>query len=389
MLESIIFNKTIIFLRPLLSHAQFGFLEKRSSVFQMLLCYNEVMGAFEKGCKTDALYLDLRKAFDSVPHGELLYKLWRIGITGPLWHWFKAYLEGRTHFVHYDGSCSSSLPVISGVPQGSVLGPLLFLIYINDIPASLSYSSVYLFADDTKLLKVLESCPDAGLLQEDMASLDSWSDQWKVFLNALKCSHITFSLSGGGESATYFTNGTAILHSTSYRDLGIVVNEQLSWSEHISTLCSKAYRSFHVIRRNIPSTSSVGLKKQLFLALIRSHFAYGSQLWRPILARDILRLERVQRRVTKFICMDTSLGYKARLLHLQLLPLVLWLELQDVLLLVRCLKDPPDNFNVRDYVTFSDNSTRAAAAGKLAYQFKRTSTGRHYYFNRVVRLYRT
>ena len=105
----------------------------------------------------DVIYLDFRKAIDSVPHSELLYKLWSLGITGPLWSWFREYLSNRQHFVKVDSFLSDYLPVLSRVPQGSIFGPLLFLIYINDLPTSLYHSSSYIFADDTKLLKKIHS----------------------------------------------------------------------------------------------------------------------------------------------------------------------------------------------------------------------------------------
>ena len=111
-MESIIYDHIIDFIRPKLSPSQFGFLPKRSSITQLLSCYNGVINGFEAGNATDIIYLDLRKAFDSVPHEELLFKLWHLGITGPLWRWFQAYLQHRQHFVEYEGFASTKMPVI-------------------------------------------------------------------------------------------------------------------------------------------------------------------------------------------------------------------------------------------------------------------------------------
>ena len=381
-MEKLVYDKIIDFIRPQLSHAQYGFLQKRSSTTQLLTCYSEVVDAFESKTSADVIYLDLRKVFDSVPHQELLYKLWRIGITGKLWSWFEAYLSNRSHYVRYKQCCSPKLPVLSGVPQGSVLGPLLFLIYINDIPTSISFSSMYLFADDGKILNEDPTC-----LQNDLDSITDWSADWKIQLNAIKSSHVHFSIKGQSSTTNYKVNESIIGLSSSYKDLGIAITQTLSWSSHVEKICCNAYRSLHVIKRNIPPFSAVGLKKRLYLTLVRSHLSYSSQLWRPHLAKDITNLERVQRRATKFILQNKSLDYKERLVTLLLLPINMWLELQDLLFLVKCLKDPPDNFDILQYVSFCKANTRSSAKGKMEYHYKRTSLGRHYYFNRVVRLW--
>ena len=141
---------------------------------QLLVSFNEIFTSIEEGQAVDTIYFDFKKAFDSIPHVELLYKLWTIGITGPLWFWFKSYLTNRQHYVNIDEHSSQSLPVLSGVPQGSIVGPLLFLAYINDLPNNTDYASIYQFADDTKFIKSilanLASTSDP-LLQSD---IDLW-----------------------------------------------------------------------------------------------------------------------------------------------------------------------------------------------------------------------
>ena len=138
------------------------------------------------------IYLDFKKAFDTVPNNELLLKLWKTGITGNTWSWLKEYLTGRRQHVNINGCFSSALPVISGVPQGRILGPLLFLIYINDLPSWTTYVNLFLFADDTKCLKSITTPIDTTLLQSDLDSLSEWSLEWKLSFNELKCFLLTF-----------------------------------------------------------------------------------------------------------------------------------------------------------------------------------------------------
>ena len=293
----------------------------------------------ENGHSTDQVYFDFRKAFDSVPHSILLFKLWSLGITGPLWCWFRDYLSHRQHFVHINGCSSDLLPVRSGVPQGSILGPLLFLVFVNDIPSIISFSELYLFADDSKLQNRSSS---SSHLQEDIDSLVAWSKDNSLFLNPHKCAAIRFSLSGS-VCHSYTVDDTAIPTPESHRDLGIMVRGDLSWTDHYSHICSKAYSVLYMIRRSF-STVDVIVKRRLYVSMVRSKLSYCSQLWCPNLKKDILALERVQRRATKYILEDYTSSYKDRLVSLSLLPLMYWLELNDVMYLVSALKNPSDFF---------------------------------------------
>ncbi len=284
------------------------------------------------------IYLDFCKAFDSVPHKELLYKLWRIGITGDLWLWFKNYLSDRSHYVQFNNVASSTEAVLSGVPQGSILGPLLFIIYVNDIPDIITYSSCFLFADDVKLLKTINTREDHQRLEDDLKAISDWCKQWNLALNPTKCSAIQFSTQTPSQELAPYTIGQSdIPFVNSQKDLGVIVSNSLSWSEHFDLICSKAYQALYVIRRNIPPHSPIHLKKILYCSLVKSQISYCCQLWRPQLIKHIQSLERIQRKATKYILNDYSNNYKSRLLELRTLPLMYWLEIQDIMLLIRNL----------------------------------------------------
>ena len=177
-LERLVYDNVIDFVRSLIYKGQFGFLKRHSSLQQLLIFWNTVINTPQ----TDVVYLDFRKAFDSVAHKDLLFKLWNFGITGNLWRWFEAYLSDRCQFVSV-GQTASGILVISGVPQGSILGPLLFLIYINDLPDNLSLSKGLLFADDAKCFLPISSRADCLSSQHDLSLLANWSSSWKLTFN--------------------------------------------------------------------------------------------------------------------------------------------------------------------------------------------------------------
>ena len=385
-LERIIYNQIIAFARSHITTCQFGFLSRRSCLLNLLMSYSKVSTSIDQHHTTDVVYLDYSKAFDTIPHSELLYKLWRFGITGPLWMWFKHYLQNRKQFVQINDAKSAYRSVTSGVPQGSVLGPLLFLIYINDLPQVIHTSDMYLFADDTKLiLDVTENHPDT--FQADLDETLLWCQTWKLKLNTEKCTTMTFTNNRTNQNI-YNINHQQVTASNTARDLGITISNTLTFDEHYKTICTKAFQSFSLIRRFMHlQHASMETKRQLYLCLVRSKLTYCSQLWHPKLVKHCMMLENVQRKCTKFITNDYTSNYRSRLLQTNLLPLMYFYDLQDILYLVKCIQNPPENINLLDYITFGKTPTRFGSKNKLQVKHTYTSNARHFYFHRVVRLW--
>ena len=204
----------------------------QSTLQQLLIFLGDIFMNIDDKLQTDAIYLDLRKAFDSVPHDKLLVKLHSIGINGTLWLWFRAYLSSRTQCVVIDGSQSDILPVTSGVPQGSILGPLLFLIFINDIPLLVRTVSVLLYADDTKCYHPLSHVSDSQAIQMDLNSLSHWSKS-NISFNTII---MQFTLSSSPSISDYSIDGQPLSIKESCRDLGVIMSCDLSWSDHVSVV---------------------------------------------------------------------------------------------------------------------------------------------------------
>ena len=257
-------------------------MRNRSSLQQLLVFYGDIFKSLSAShSQTDVIFLDIAKAFDSVPHNELLLKLRRLGVCGDVWLWLKAYLFGRLQCVSIDNNISSLLPVLSGVPQGSILGPLLFIVYINDLPLLVHSAQVSLFADDTKCKQLIRNVRDCISLQDDLNSMGRWSTTWKLLFKEVKCALLRMCLGDPVFLHNYTINGGTITCKDTYKDLGVVVSSNLSWSAHHNLIVTRAYKALGLLRRTFTSALSIVDKKMLYLSLVRSQLMYCSPVWRP------------------------------------------------------------------------------------------------------------
>ena len=382
-MERLVYNNIIDHVQKLSTKCLFGFLPKRSTLQQLLVFAKNVL---EPKCEVDVVYMDFRKAFDTVSHDRLLQKLWAVGITGTVWKWFQAYLKQRYQRVKVGDSFSDLCNVLSGVPQGSVLGPLLFVIFINDLPEHIQFAIPFIFADDTKCLCKIRSSDDTEKLQTDINNAFIWSITSELFFNYSKFVHLRFWAKDSLDHSIYSINGQPIPRLSHHKDLGVIFTCDFNWTAHYSSISAKAYKILGLIRRTF-KTNCMEAKKNLYISLVRSQLIYCSQMWRPQLIKDITSLERIQRRATKYILNDYTSTYKSRLEQLNLLPLMYIYEINDLMFLIKSLKSPSDNFEIRDHITFTSNSTRSGTHHKLTHPRTTSAVQRHFYFNRITRLY--
>ena len=310
-LESIIRDRMLSHLieQNLLSDHQHGFRPKRSCSTQLLEVLDAWTRELEDGNPVDTVYLDFQKAFDSVPHLRLLNKLRGYGISGKLLDWITAFLTGRKQQVVLEGRHSAWTDVASGVPQGSVLGPLLFLVYVNDLPDVIQ-CDVQLFADDTKIYTSISSADDAMRLQSDLGALARWSHTWLMPFNQSKCKVLHFG--HANPSYTYTMDGPPLDITDLERDLGVQIDTELKFREHASSAVSKATQILAVVRRSFALLDETTLPL-LFKTLVRPHLEYGNLVWGPFNRADQRRVERVQRRATRLVASIRHKPYEERL----------------------------------------------------------------------------
>ena len=283
----------------ILYQLQHGFREKRSCELQLTGLVSDLMNKMQHGKQTDLLVMDFSKAFDKVGHGRLLHKLDHYGVKGNTNRWIKNFLNDRTQQVVLEGHTSEEVEVDSGVPQGSVLGPSMFLFYVNDLADTLS-SSVRLFADDTIIYLTIQCEDDANQLQNDLDKLAEWSRAWSMELNIDKCQVITVTRNHTKINHQYRLNNTILKSVTSAKYLGVTLTSDLSWNTHITNICQKANKTLAFLRRNL-QIHSVQLKEMAYKTLIRLLVEYGATVWDPYSERNIYQLEMVQRRAARYV----------------------------------------------------------------------------------------
>ena len=272
---------------------------------------------FSSGNVVDAIYLDFEKAFDKVPHHRLIKKLQAYGIEGKILKWIKEFLLRRSQRVAVNGTRSFIGQVISGVPQGTVLGPLLFVIYINDMLDALTTDG-FLFADDGKIFKEILSKEDTDDLQFDIDRLEEWANTWLLRFNVDKCHVLTLGkLDNIAYTRRYNLGGAELEHVFVEKDLGVLVDSNLSFEDHISSKVNKANQLVGLIRRTFTFLDLKTFSK-LYTSLVRPHLEYAQCIWSPHLKKYQRQIENVQFRATKLVDKLQNVNYPERLKRLNL-----------------------------------------------------------------------
>jgi hypothetical protein len=292
----------------LLTTCQHGFISKRSTLTQQLTFFDVLTRYQSSKTSCHAIYLDFTKAFDKIPHNKLLHVLSHFKINHQILNWTRNFLHNRSQQTVIDSYHSTRCSVTSGVPQGSVLGPLFFVLYIdsllNLIRLNCPNIHTFAFADDVKLLS-----NNISELQEALKVVELWSETWKLSIQPNKSEHVPFLFSKlSTDNHRFFINNKLIPTTNSVRDLGITLSSNLKWTPHISNITSKAnIISYNIIRSF--STSNILLFSNLYKTYIRPILEYNTVIWTPHLIGDINRVENIQRKFTRLACQKLNLTF--------------------------------------------------------------------------------
>ena len=314
----------------LLCSKQHGFRSGHSCLTQLLHHFDDILENYMNGSDTDCIYLDYAKAFDKVDHSLLIAKLNKYGINPKVIQWIDSFLSNRTQHVAVDGHMSFPALIISGVPQGTVLGPILFLIFINDITGCITSSTIRCFADDTRICKAIKSEIDVAILQRDLNTVIQWSinnnmtlheDKFEYMCHSFMKSNLLHELPFVSQYYQYSTsNGGTLSPIYKLRDLGVTVCQDLSWSPHIRSITDKARQKAAWVL-SVFHTRSVDVMLCLYKSMVRSLLEFCSPLWNPTKISDIQEIESVQKSFTSRISGCQDLDYWQRLKKLSLMSL--------------------------------------------------------------------
>ena len=380
MLESIIKEHITEYIRSnnIIRDSQHGFIKGKSCLTNLLEFLDMVTESIDNHSPVDTVYLDFSKAFDKVPHMRLIAKLEASGINGKVLKWIRSWLSDRKQRVVLNGKMSSWAKVTSGVPQGSVLGPLLFLVYVNDMDVGIS-STLSKFADDTKVIRPIRNQGDVVELQNDLNSLSKWSEDWLMNFNAIKCKVVHF----GQQDAdyNYFLGEAKLKFCNEEKDLGVIISHSLKSASHVDKQVATANKMLGYIRRTVTNHSKQVILP-LYTALVRPHLEYCVQAWSPYLCKDILKLEKVQKRAVRMMKGLRAKTYEGKLNELHLFSLKkrrLRGDLIEMFKLVKGLSKWNNSTRLAD----RDYNTRGHSM-RLVKQFSRTDIRKNFFTQRIV-----
>jgi hypothetical protein len=301
----------------LISKQQHGFVKRRACVTNLLECQNIVSKSISEGNSVDVLYTDFSKAFDKVSHKKLIYKLTAYGVRGRMLSWVEAFLKGRRQCVVLGDVESDWEVVTSSVPQGSVLGPFLFVVYINDLPDCL-LNECKMYADDNKVIAINRPGLSNGL-QLDINKTVEWCKTWSMSLNGSKCKVMHFGkINSKGKYWIEEGGERQELEKTEVeKDLGVMVTIDGKCSAQVEAAVNKASWTLGRIRKTF-RYFNINLFKKLYPSFVRPHLEFASSVWNTLNKREIRKIEGVQRRATGMVLELKGLEYVERLKRLKL-----------------------------------------------------------------------
>ena len=284
-----------------ISSLQSGFTQNDSTVFQLTDIYNTFCSAIDCGKEVRVVFCDISKAFDRVWHKGLIYKLKRVGIRGTLLNWFNNYLSNRKQRVVINSEHSNWTDITAGVPQGSILGPMLFLVFINDIVENI-HSTVRLFADDTSMYIIVDN-PDtaAEVLNNDLEQIHEWSKMWLVKFNAAKTESMILSRKINKPiHPTLNMGGAQVQEVEMHKHLGVTLSKNCLWHDHISSITQKAWKRIDTLRSLKYKIDRLSLQK-LYFSYIRPILEYADVIWDNCTKSDKLLLDKLQNEAMRIV----------------------------------------------------------------------------------------
>ena len=288
----------------IISPHQHGFQRGLSCETQLITVIHEWASVLNVHGQVDVVFLDFAKAFDSVPHERLLLKAAYYGIRNKANIWLRSFLTGRSQRVVINGSASSWSSVVSGVPQGTVLGPILFLMFINDLPKNIT-SGIKLFADDCVLYRPTNSVSDHLALQRNLDQLEKWSSIWQMKFAPSKCFVMSVTLKKSPSQFSYFLCNVQLDGARHQKYLGVYITCTLCWQLQCDEAKKKAMRVLGILQRNLSSCDR-SVKERSYLSLVRPIVEYATVAWSPHTKKGIDCIEAVQRRAARFVNNDYS-----------------------------------------------------------------------------------
>lgn len=372
---------------------QHGFFPKRSVETNLVEYVDFIMNAMDQQIRVDSIYTDFSKAFDKIDHNILVLRLAEVGVCGNLLSWLSSYLFNRSQMVLVNGHRSEPFPVTSGVPQGSHLGPLLFLIFLNNIGMCFKHCYFSLYADDLKMYLSINSINDCILLQSDLNDLHDYCRKNKIVLNVEKCCFISFTRKFQNFAFDYNLNGVPLKQVTSIKDLGVILDKKMTFSLHVDYIVSKANKMLGFILRQCRQFTSITAMKALYYSFVHSKLNYASVVWNPHYKVFIIRLEIVQNNFLRYLhykqigtysnTVSTSLLRKT----FNFFSLEARREHADIIFLykiINCLVDIP---TVLSTVHFNIQPRFLRNNSLFHEPFCRTNIGKYAPVTRMVRLY--